>query len=1335
MNKLCYRLMFSRLHGELRVVSELARRGGARSGLRRGIGVPRLWVTVRRTVWILVAALFASAAVADGIVPDGNAAPDQRPEVMATWNGLPQVNITAPNQAGISHNQYQQFDIDPRGAILNNSAVMTSTQKAGRIQGNPNLNSHAAPAQVILNEVRGYQRSQLRGFMEVAGGQAQVIIANPAGIVCNGCGTINAGRMTLTTGIPQLNADGSLAGYQVERGMVRVEGEGLNANNPHDTRYVDILARAVKINAGVWAKERLSVIAGRNNVSADGNAVRPLAEDTSVKPRLAIDMGKMGGMYSGHIHMIGTEAGMGVSNRNGRLEGVKTLTVSSDGKLRWHSSTQETVIQASGDVNLAARDAVTVHGKLHSGGQLSVQSRTGALTQSGTLAAAGHVSLVAASGIKSNGYLLAGSDVDSNIVYEGNLTLDSQGEIRASGHLSSKKDVIATGRGIDISCATVAAGRTTLIARQDGVVMKMAKIDSAALAISAIGDIDAQRARVLAGHWEVDANHLFNQNAVWFETIKHRESRFTLAGKLDNSDGAIESRQLKFVAAALTNQRGRLVALEGEGQYWRVNGPLDNTGGALSSDGNLTLNVGSLTNQDGAIKALAALKIHTDGDINNAKGMLNADNAVELEALGTLDNHTGKITGGQMDLAASCLNNAQGHVVSQGNLGLAALQGLDNPGGRLEARGLLSVCIHGEWNNRGGRVKGDSMAVAASTLNNAGGWLQSRGDLTLDGIGHIINAAGILTAHRALIIKGAPSDLLDNDGGTLQSGGALMLQGGWLTNRQSGWMLSRQVLTLDLAGSLDNQSGTMTGHGLTWVRAASLHNHQGVINALDTLDMVFTGALDNGGGRIFSKLSQALQARDIVNRQGWVGSLGGWSAVSGGFDNAEGRLQSNEILRLDAQTLNNAGGTVDAQRLLALRIPGAPDDADVAMRGSGERQTAATGIDNRGGVLKSGGRLDLAAAQLDNAGGTLISQGVGSYRIGEFNNQQGKVHSADALMLDGTQVNNQGGQLVSTQALQIRANALTNSDEGILSSQAALEVQVGRLNNRDGGLILGSSRISIIGRDIDNTAGRVQSAGPLKLTDVARLDNRQGHILANGALDIVTERSPADALLALFNQGGRLESDCALTLHAHNLDNQGGTLLGRQALTLSAQQGYSHHADETISSNGTVTISLGGAFHNQADWLLPGHLVLNAARVSNPAHLVAKTIQLTTGTLQNSGRLEAGVLTLHADTLDNTAALMGDDIAVRGRIIDHHGQPAVMAATRNLTLHAGERLSNRDGARMYSGDRLSLRSDDVIENQASFIEADGDVTVNARRLDNLPEGLVIGRDVEKNDCK
>ncbi|HIE0191884.1 TPA: hemagglutinin repeat-containing protein [Serratia marcescens] len=1647
MNKHCYRLIFSRTHGELRVVSELARSCSTESGQSRSAGAPRLWVTVRRSVWMLGLALFAGPAMADGIVADGAANPSLRPEVIATQNGLSQVNITAPNQAGISHNQYQQFDVDAKGAILNNSAVMTSTQMAGMIQGNPNLTPNAAPARVILNEVNSNNPSQLRGFLEVAGGKAQVIVANPAGIVCNGCGTINAGRMTLTTGKPQMNADGSMAGYQIERGVVRVEGGGLNGDARHDTEYVDIMARAVEINAGVWAKESVSVVGGRNRVSADGKTVTALADDGGARPALAIDMGQMGGMYSGSIRMIGTEAGVGVRNQNGQVQAGKTLTVSSEGKLSWRSDAPDAATQSGGDTKLAAKGDIEYRGKLHSGGQLAVQSREGTLTQSGTLAAAGDVRLDAAHGIQSSGHLLAGSDVDSRIVRDASLRLDSQGDIRASGSLLSKKAVSASGRRVDLSGAQVAAAHASLAARQGGVALRQSTVDSGEFTVNTPGDVDARQAQFKTGRWQVDANNVFGQGAVWSQT-GGGESRFSLGGELNNSDGTIESRQLDLKAAALTNQRGRLVALGDAAQHWRIGGLLDNSDGELGGNGDLRLDAGRLDNQGGKITTPGQLVVQAGGAINNAGGGLFAGQALELEAGGELNNQSGTVDGSRVRLTAQHLNNAQGKLVSQRNLDLTAgrvgnrggligagekldlhagdwdnrsgtVQGetavtatattLSNDGGKLlsgqalilntvgpatnrageisgaaltvstgrldntqgkviglqrlelharlgldNAQGLLGAgqtltvrtdgalnnrhgtisghgqthiaagSVHneagkvlggqqlvlnsaaelvnregeisgesltlaaqqmdngqgkavarqglelttqrelnnaagwleagnalvvqagGDWDNRGGGAQGGrQVAASVRTLDNTGGSLQSGGDLRLDAAGDVRNQTGKLTAQRSLAVNGGAASLFDNDGGSLQSGGDLSLQGGQLTNRAAGVVFSEQGLALNLAGGWDNQGGTFTGNGRTEVRAAGLNNAQGAINALGSLDMQFTGALDNRRGRIFSTLSQALTAQDMYNAEGWMGSQGGWHAVSGGFDNAQGsvqsqqdaqlsagwlnnakgglqsaadlvlrvaqdvdnrggkvsaqgqlavmgakdgehagainnaggqwlageglsiaaraldntqcgllysqkqqrlalsdalnnrdgKMQSGEAFQLDAQTLNNVGGQIEGQQQVALRILGMFDNTGGAVRSNGEQQVSAAGIVNRQGIFSSRSGLDLATARLDNAGGTLISQGTGAYRIGTLNNQQGKVHSGGALTLEGAQVNNQGGQLVSTQRLTLRAAEIDNSAQGALSSQAALEVQAERLNNRDGGLILGSAQTDIAARDIDNTAGRLQSVGPLTLTNVASLDNRQGQLLANGDLGINAGLSPADSPLVLLNQGGRLESAGQLTLHARTLDNQHGNLVGLQALNLSAQQDYTRQAGENISSNGTVTFSLNGAFINLVDWLLPGNLVLNAASIANPASLVGKTLQLTTGALLNTGRIEADSMTLNVDTLDNAAALMGDAITVRGRVIDNHGQPAVMAATQSLTLQAGERLTNRDGALIYSADRLQLHSDDLIENRASFIEADGDATVEARRLDNLREGLVIERDAEKSDYK
>ena len=65
--------------------------------------------------------------------------------------------------------------------------------------------------------------------MEVAGKKADVVIANPSGIQCDGCGVINAGRTTLTTGKVEVE-NGQLKGYRVKGGKVTVGQKGMAVN-------------------------------------------------------------------------------------------------------------------------------------------------------------------------------------------------------------------------------------------------------------------------------------------------------------------------------------------------------------------------------------------------------------------------------------------------------------------------------------------------------------------------------------------------------------------------------------------------------------------------------------------------------------------------------------------------------------------------------------------------------------------------------------------------------------------------------------------------------------------------------------------------------------------------------------------------------------------------------------------------------------------------------------------------------------------------------------------------------------------------------------------------
>ncbi|HGI8324978.1 TPA: filamentous hemagglutinin N-terminal domain-containing protein, partial [Neisseria meningitidis] len=216
MNKTLYRIIFNSCRGCLMVVAENVKREGkscadSDSGSAHVKSVP--FGTTHAPVCrsnifsfsllgfsLCLAVGTANIAFADGIIADKAAPKTQQATILQTGNGIPQVNIQTPTSAGVSVNQYAQFDVGNRGAILNNSRSNTQTQLGGWIQGN--LWLARGEARVVVNQINSSHSSQMNGYIEVGGRRAEVVIANPAGIAVNGGGFINASRATLTTGQP-----------------------------------------------------------------------------------------------------------------------------------------------------------------------------------------------------------------------------------------------------------------------------------------------------------------------------------------------------------------------------------------------------------------------------------------------------------------------------------------------------------------------------------------------------------------------------------------------------------------------------------------------------------------------------------------------------------------------------------------------------------------------------------------------------------------------------------------------------------------------------------------------------------------------------------------------------------------------------------------------------------------------------------------------------------------------------------------------------------------------------------------------------------------------------
>lgn len=364
-------------------------------------------------------------------------------------NGVPIVNIAAPNGSGLSHNRFSDYNVGKQGVILNNATGRTqATQLGGIVLGNPNLKGSAATT--ILNEVNGTNPSQLRGYTEVAGQRAHVIVANPHGITCDGCGFINTPRATLSTGRPVIE-NGQLARHQVDQGQVIIEGAGLNATNVDS---FEIITRSAKINAQIQARD-LTIVAGRNDVDARTLAATARTDNGSAKPELAIDSSALGGMYAGSIKLVGTEAGVGV-----KLDGK---LIASGGDIQLDANGQLRMAQVSGAGDLRAKaQQVTVDGPVYAAGTAELSAR-GQLSNNQSVAAGRHVQLSGAQLVNS-GIVEAGVNADNSRNTQGDVTLTAQ-DLRNSASVVASRNLQVKAGTLDNQGGTLKGADAQLTAR------------------------------------------------------------------------------------------------------------------------------------------------------------------------------------------------------------------------------------------------------------------------------------------------------------------------------------------------------------------------------------------------------------------------------------------------------------------------------------------------------------------------------------------------------------------------------------------------------------------------------------------------------------------------------------------------------------------------------------------------------------------------------------------------------------------------------------------------------------------------------------------------------
>ncbi|MFS7193173.1 hemagglutinin repeat-containing protein [Serratia proteamaculans] len=1353
MNKNLYRIVFNKARGMLMVVADIARSGRAGSARSPGLGqtLSQCIGKISAVSFSLLIALGAIQPVQAAIIADGNAPGGQQPTIVNSANGTPQVNIQTPSAGGVSRNTYSQFDVDKQGAILNNSHKMTQTQQGGWVDGNPWLAK--GEAKVILNEVNSRDPSRLNGYIEVAGQRAQVVIANPSGITCNGCGFINANRATLTTGQAQMN-NGNLTGFNVERGEVVVEGAGMDSSRQD---YTEIIARSTKINAGLWAND-LKVTTGRNKVDAAHQQIDKQSDDPATRPQLAVDVAKLGGMYAGKIRMIGTETGVGVRNAGNIGAQAGSVVVTADGRIENSGK-----ISSGGDTQLASKGGVSNSGSVFAAGNAGVNS-DGEVQNSGSIAARNHVRVQAASLSSSkDSTLAAGVQQDGKLGGGGELALTTSGKLTAQGQNLAAGDLRANGQGADFSGSRTAATNVTLDAGQGDLTTANAQVEATQQLTASGKRLNNDGGKLAANKLALNAHELSNRKG---EITQLGGDDLTLSpqAKLDNAGGRIASNGngLTLNAGSIDNQSGEIVhagkgaltvntaRLQGDGGKLLSNGQLSMLGGdyvldnGTTSAQQITLDVDSLSNRNGQLvqSGNGEMRLNTRRGIDNQGGQLAANGNVTLNAAqlnnqngkviaaqdgslkaqvsGALDNRQGQLAASQHTrLQADKLDNRKGLVsAATGSAEVVAKQALDNGSGRIEAKQGLQLSGAGLENQAGQVVGGElALALGKGALNNQQGTIAATGDLRLN------------------------SGALTNDGGLLQSAGNMNMdtQGAALSNRlsgETGGILSQGTLTIH-SGALDNTQGMLVG-GTTDLFTGRLDNSKGTLVGKQTLNidsLALTndgGLLQAGGDATLNTQGQALTNRDS-GKNGGISSLGKLTIDSGSVDNQGGFIASSGDLQLHGDQLDNRQGTLASEKHLS---------------------AAVNTLNNQGGAIKSGQDMVLNAKDLlDNSNLGVIGAGKKLQLDSDhLVNNQGTLVSADAAKINFGLLENQGGQLAAQTVLELHGNSLNNNDGGLIQSGDRLELAVDRLTNNhsgDKGGITSQGAMNLTTDVFDNGQGVVIAGKNLKL-DAEALLNGGGKLVAQQALELNTTGS-------LSNQGGLVQSgaDMQIDTHGQLLDNQNGTLhsLGQLQLssgdfnnqggTLGAKGDFTLAALKLDNSNGgriigekAMTLTSAGLHNRNGQIQAVGNLLLDSAQgiidntlglIRSGASVTLNALQFTNDTTQAENKgLEGQSVVLNTGTLSNRGGniLANQQLTLTNAgLLDNSG--GQLAASGNLQLQgAALNLLNTAG---------TLKAGKLLDINATAIGGDGQLLslgdiklVSAQGINNSGEMIANG---------
>ncbi|WP_375586698.1 hemagglutinin repeat-containing protein [Acinetobacter baumannii] len=1330
MNKNRYRIIFSHARGMFIAVAEIVKSKTKQAGQSQGMmEIDSVTSSVRLIHYkklnplnfavigclgALVISLPMSSVAETQIIADKGAPTSQQPTILNSANGTTQVNIQTPSAGGVSRNTYTQFDVGQEGAILNNSRNNTQTQLGGWVQGNPWLAK--GEAKVILNEVNSNNPSQLKGYIEVAGKQAQVVIANPSGLICDGCGVINADRFTLTTGQAVMN-QGYLESFRVREGQVTIEGKGLNGSL---TPYTDIYARALKVNAGLYANE-LNTVLGQNDIQVKDQVAPQItattAATTTPQPNFALDVGQLGGMYAGKIFLVGTEQGLGVRNAGTINSTQSTLTLNANGDLINNGN----LIANKDQVQLKAQNIQNTGNISSATSQILVESQN--LNNSGLISSADELQLNQQNSLSNSGTLNA-----ARVVIDAG-SLKNSGSIEQTGiqGLDLKSGSMTNlGGKIGIAKSNTGGGTGGSTGGSVPTVPTDPSKDGGSLGV--VTPVDTTPKTYDQGYIHVQEQLNNDQGAI----IANGGVDLDSQNGLDNQGGQLNLGAINIKGNSFNNNQGQLTVKSANIQT----SSFTNQQGLLQSLTSLDVNSQSIDNQGGKINALNNISIISSGNILNQAGQIASSSELYLQGLG-LNNSGGDLEAEQLlklNLSGH-LNNQKGKIVTNNNLD-SSLFGLDNDQGEISAKNITIQNNDQALSNGSGTIYADqSLKIQTGSLNNAvNGTLSSHENLQIDSQ-QLVNQ-GYIRADQQLKINN--TGVMTQQGGVLSAYGNIDLVSQRLVSDE------KSVIAVGINAQGEQDQNAQADLNIKTEQALE---HHGKLLASRNIDL-------DGANVDLSQGTAAAQNINITARDGDINNQSGVLQADSIQLNAVQNQQSliNQSGQILAKKLNlNIGKDINNQQGLIQHT--ATDDLNLTVQGIINNQ--------QGRILTNANQLNIKAQGLNSDSGVILHSGQAGLNmdIQNIHAQKAELRTNGALKLttdqalldqskvSATQANIQANQLTDRNGemlfsaangqSSIRVNGDYQHQGSVLQSNHSLDIQTDSLSNQSGNILVTQNeatsqpvQLNIVSQnDIQNDLGNIVSEGQLSLKTGKGISNQQGNIISSNALELKTDQ-------LINNQSGQIQAK-DIKLSASNLDNSSGVIaaktgdvslnINNQLINGRVEQAKSAgiiQAAQNIDVQTGLLDNSGLIYAGQNQQLKVAQNLKNAGQLAAQNNL---NIQTATLTQTSAGSIIAGL------TSDGSLANQGNlnidatgAINAQGQLIaggDLNSQAASHVLNQSLVQAKNISLNSKSGqlsaqqSTIQAAQQLNIVTPDTLDTQQANLKANK-VQINAKDLNN-----------------